>query len=357
MIVEDSDSDIETCIASSKRYFSEKRTEIEIDVFKNVNDAKLNLYKGYSGAIIDLTFPEKEDGMFLLQSIKDDLFRIPIIVVTGTPDAIGTDKSGLINVLKKGEFDYQTEVFDKFVAIFKTGITEILGGRGRIEQIVNEVFVKNLLPQLDVWIDYGEINTENTKKAILRYTVNHLMNILDYDSKQCYPEEVYFFPALTDDEFKTGSIVKTKEGENYFIILSPPCDLAIRETGEINTDKILFVKITSHKNVIDFRLKKVTEREEQEKLLSNIFNNRLTYYYHWLPETSYFEGGFINFRDIITITKKEFKKNFEKPFIQVSPHFVKDILSRFSSYYARQGQPDIDADSIIERIINPATDK
>ena len=28
--------------------------------------------------------------------------------------------------------------------------------------------------------------------------------------------------------------------------------------------------------------------------------------------------------------------------IQISPSFVKDIVARFSSYYARQGQPNID---------------
>ena len=74
------------------------------------------------------------------------------------------------------------------------------------------------------------------------------------------------------------------------------------------------------------------------KSLAN--NNRQ--YRHWLPPTKFFEGGVVNFRKLKTLHKKDFKEQFEKPYIQISPPFVKDIVSRFSAYYARQGQPDID---------------
>ena len=35
------------------------------------------------------------------------------------------------------------------------------------------------------------------------------------------------------------------------------------------------------------------------------------------------------------------------PDLQISPPFVRDILARLSSYYARQGQPDIDFHNFI----------
>ncbi|MFQ2549269.1 hypothetical protein ACK305_18520, partial [Aeromonas caviae] len=41
-------------------------------------------------------------------------------------------------------------------------------------------------------------------------------------------------------------------------------------------------------------------------------------------------------------SEAELSSQYDKPLIQISPAFVKDIVSRFSSYYARQGQPDID---------------
>ncbi len=43
----------------------------------------------------------------------------------------------------------------------------------------------------------------------------------------------------------------------------------------------------------------------------------------------------------------EFEEKFSKPTIRISMAFTKDIVSRFSSYYARQGQPVFDADTLI----------
>lgn len=37
---------------------------------------------------------------------------------------------------------------------------------------------------------------------------------------------------------------------------------------------------------------------------------------------------------------------FENPSVQISSLFLKDIVARFSSYYARQGQPDIDYEKV-----------
>jgi len=44
-------------------------------------------------------------------------------------------------------------------------------------------------------------------------------------------------------------------------------------------------------------------------------------------------------------------KKYDMPCIQVSPQFVKDILARFSSYYARQGQPEIESNEMIKEIV------
>ena len=97
----------------------------------------------------------------------------------------------------------------------------------------------------------------------------------------------------------------------------------------------------------------MTNKGKKENKLKNVFGNNYTDYFHWLPETDFFNGGFLNFRKITTCTKDELGDIYDPPHIQISPHFVKDILSRFSSYYARQGQPDIDRTKIIEGIIAP----
>ena len=56
-----------------------------------------------------------------------------------------------------------------------------------------------------------------------------------------------------------------------------------------------------------------------------------------------FPLAFLNFRSVSTVGVDELEQTFQlPPGVQISPPFVKDIVARFSSYYARQGQPDID---------------
>jgi hypothetical protein len=81
-------------------------------------------------------------------------------------------------------------------------------------------------------------------------------------------------------------------------------------------------------------------------LLNRISRNSYSAYYHFLLQTIALKRGIINFRKINTLKPTEFKRQYTKPLIQISSHFTKDIVARFSSYYARQGQPDLDANLV-----------
>ena len=126
--------------------------------------------------------------------------------------------------------------------------------------------------------------------------------------------------------------------DQSFVILSPACDLVIRRNGKSNTDYILLVEVESMNEALDGSRSRSKVRE--------IVNNRCQYL-HWLPQTDFFQGGVLNFRKLKTLHKNDFEEQFEDPAIQISPFFIKDIVSRFSSFYARQGQPDIDSDDFV----------
>ena len=211
-------------------------------------------------------------------------------------------------------------------------------GTGLIEQTLNEVSLTNLFPQIETWVSYGAENSERTEKALLRYTLNHLLQLLEDDEERCFPEEFYLYPP-TLDRITTGSIVKTDE--QSFVVLTPACDLVPRgQNGEPNTNHILLTEIES--------VDKVLGGSKRKSKVTELCRNRLQYY-HWLPKTDFFEGGILNFRKLTTLDKDDFDEKFGKPTIQISPSFVKDIVSRFSSYYARQGQPDIDSEDFVNR--------
>ena len=174
------------------------------------------------------------------------------------------------------------------------------------------------------------------------------IQILEENDTRCFPEEFYLYPSGSE-KITTGSIVKEKTTDQSFVILSPACDLVIRRSGEFKTDRILFVEIEGENDVVNVALNGIGRKRSKQNRLRDVFNNNHTDYYHWLPKTGFFAGGFLNFRKLNAVNKTHLEEQFKEPAIQISPFFVKDIVSRFSSFYARQGQPDIDSADFIDR--------
>ena len=333
----------------SKDTVDEKKRDIELVECKTLDEALELLDNSFDGAIIDLKLADEGDeGNQVIKKIEESFFRIPIAIFTADPgnsDSTLNQKIMLLDVFQKRKTQY-IELLDQFWDIYDTGLTHIMGGRGLIERRLNEVFLKNLRSQIQTWISYGKEDSERTEKALLRYTLNHLFQLLEEDDERCFPEEVYLHPPLSGN-ITTGSVVKDKTGNRPLVVLSPACDLVIRRNGEFKTDCILLVEIEDEKDIVTAALSDIKQKRKKKDKLQAIFNNNHRDYYHWLPKTGFFDGGFLNFRKVNALTKGEFDEKFDKPLIQISPFFVKDIVARFSSFYARQGQPDIDSSDFV----------
>ena len=349
LVVEDSDDDLGICRDSVTAYKDEKNRTIEMVECKSVKEAFEKLDNSFDGAIIDLKLAGPGDeGNQVIKRIYEFHFRIPVAVLTGTPDHADRELA-YIGIFKKGETRY-AELFDKFWDIHNTGLTRIMGGRGKIEDTLNKVFLKNLLPQQDKWVAYGKVNPDKTEKALLRHALNHLLQLLDDDGENYFPEEVYLAPPLTN-EIRTGSIVKERTSIRRFAVINPACDLVVRKNGLFKTDRILLVEIEKTQDVVNSSLHQISKGAKRKDKLRSVLRNNYTDYYHWLPKTDFFGGGFLNFRKLISLSEDDFGKNFEAPpKIQISPSFVKDVVARFSSFYARQGQPDIEFENFITEL-------
>ena len=348
LIVEDNEQELTTCRDTVTRYKEEKQREVELTECRSVKEAFETLNNSFDGAIIDLRLADQgEEGNQVVRRIAESYFRIPVAILTGTPDAADSDLA-YIGVFKKGEAGAgYADLLDRFWGIHNTGLTRIMGGRGIIEETLNEVFRKNLLPQSAKWVAYGNTDSSRTEKALLRHALNHLLQLLDDEGDRCFPEEVYLTPPLTD-KIRTGSIVKEENSEQRFVVMNPACDLVIRDNGGCNTDRILIVEIDPQASLFPGH-PATGLNNSQKKDLEKAFKNNKSAYYHWLPKTDFFEGGFLNFRKLSSLSSDDFSARFETPAVQISPPFVKDMVARFSAYYARQGQPDID----FEHFMNP----
>ena len=340
LLVEDDNESVKTC----QEFAALDDRGINIEVAKTIDDAKLCLNKDIDTAIVDIKLGNISDaGNSVIDEINALSLRIPTVIHTGTPASVTVSA---LKVFTRGENTYG-EIFDFLFDVYNTGIVNILGKKGLLEKKLSEVYSRNIQPVIsNSWINYGKINSEQTEKALLRYTLNHLMQLLENtdDVEKCYPEEMYIYPPI-DENYRTGSIVKNADNA-YFIILSPACDLALHN-GSFKTDRVLLAEIKEIPAIITMATKHCSSPEERKIKLESIYRNTFSLYYHWLPKVDFFSGGIINFRRINSFSKKDLQTNYGKPIIQIAPFFCKDIVARFSSYYARQGQPDIDYDTFI----------
>lgn len=322
LIVEDEVQAIQDCRDAVTRYNeSDKGFKVELIECRNMEEFRKKMTNNIDGAIIDLKLSDQgEEGNQVIQEIKENYFRIPIAILTGRPGAADGDFV-FLGVYTKSELDegYYT-LLDEFRRV--ACIARIIGKKGAIEKHLDDVFNEVLCPQKEIWMKYAENDSDRTEKILLRYTLNHLIQILNNDEINYFPEEVYLHRSFVE-EIWTGAIVEEREGNRLFVVMNPACDLVIRE-GKRKADRILVVEI----DIAEEEIKKAR-------------GNRCPYL-HWLPPTEGFKEGALNFRKLLTYSIEDYSNEFEKPFLQISPPFVKDIVARFSAYYARQGQPEID---------------
>ena len=337
LLVEDDTAMVEQYEAVRDYYVEEHDRQIEVRVETTLDDAKRTLDGSIDAAIVDLNLGGgTTDGEEVIDELKEH-FRVPVAVLTGTPDD-AENVPPVVGVYTKGEHGFD-EVLDRLWGIHEIGLTKIMGGRGLLEDRLNRVFLKNLLPTINAWVGYGEKDPERTEKALLRYALGHLVADLEGDETPCYPEEVYLAPPL-EDSLQTGTLVQCKEGETCHVVMTPACDLVIRSKGKHKGKPKSDVVVVAEVVPEDALFEKLSANADRKRKLKD---NNDSNCFHWLPGCGPIIGGFVDFRRLKTVPWSKFDKKFDNLNARVAPSFVKDIVSRFSSFYARQGQPVIEA--------------
>ncbi|KJS20438.1 MAG: histidine kinase [Clostridiaceae bacterium BRH_c20a] len=349
LLIEDNKEDAEACLDTILRMNRQSgQTNITVDVSDTFEGAMSEIKNDYHGVIVDIKLDGDNSGNAIIRKIIDE-YRVPVAVMTGTPDT-ELEESSPIRIYKKGESSYE-EIVNSLIKSTSTGLFNVIGGKGIIERVMNQIFWKNLYPQIHLW-EHQRDKGVDTEKVLLRYAIAHIQELIDNEIPAYVTEEMYIKPPI-DEAIKTGSILKSKRDGLCSVVLSPPCDLAVHN-GKIKTDRILLCEIDDHDLINTKLIEGMTKTSKMEKCIAATINNNYSEYYHWLPSNSLFNGGYINFRKVLSYSPESLEEEYEKPIIKIQEYFVKSILGRFSSYYARQGQPDFkfedEAALIVEKI-------
>ena len=335
VLVEDDGDQIEQYEAVLDDYVERLDRRICMGVCQTVEEAHENVDSTVDAVIVDLTLRDGRDGAEVIDELPDH-FRVPVVILTGRPGN-ADEHPPVVRVFTKGKHGFD-EVLDYLWGIYQTGLTRIMGGRGLLEEQLDRVFEANLLPLLDQWIDYGAADAKRTEHALLRFALGHLVASLEGDETPCYPEEVYLAPPL-EDALTTGTVVRGKEDRARYVVMTPACDLVVRDRKS-KAKSVVLVEIVSEGDVFGSLTGNSRDRRRRQERLRG---NSEDHCYHWLPMSRHVDGGFVDFRRLHTISMEVLNGDFERPHVQISPSFIKDIVSRFATFYARQGQPVIRA--------------
>lgn len=306
----------------------------------------------YDGVVLDLRFKDEIKGDELLSIINDRLVRIPTVVYTGTPDSV---KGLCLRVCTKSE-EKVDDILLWFWDVKMSGLMSVIGMHGSIEHTLQDVFCRFQSQCLTRWAELGKSQgLAIAERSVMRYILMHLLDSQYSEEGKVFPDEMYLNVDKTQF-LKTGDIIvnRSENGNEYYLVMSPACDLVVRKTGTPKTESVLLVGIVL---TAEAAVRKVNDKLaiwqnqhlSDDQCAQNVKNFLRDFrkqadpeYVHSIPSVKNMPGQYVAFRKVLHLPYEEVDSKFSRTGLRVAPPFMKDIQARFASYYGRQGQPDID---------------
>ena len=137
------------------------------------------------------------------------------------------------------------------------------------------------------------------------------------------------------------------------MLLSPPCDVAVRKVDNdrpaINAESIVLAHLLQidYETLIQHHI--IDEKnglKDHKNRLEKIIKGREEKYI-FLPEYRDIGPYIADLQNLHAWPLDDYLQ--AQRLATVSGAFLKDIQSRFTAYYGRQGQPDLDKDSLLNK--------
>lgn len=310
------------------------------------NELPQILYDRHIDAIIiDLdwgTGSQENEGNRLVKKIYKDC-RVPIFIVSGNLQLLDEDytESPIFKKYQRDEIDVQ-KLLSEIVDLYGTGYTNTLGNKSEIDNMLRKVFWEHMSSNITSWKE----QEQNLKtQRMLRFAmtrINEMLTVTTDNEHDNYDAlEFYIKPPIKDKPF-TGDIITYDEKK--YIVITAACDME-----QDKSDFVVLCQIDINSfNDLKNRIKDESTFKKAEDQLRSYVNNSKPRY-HLLPPCKLFFGGFVDFQTLMSVSKEDFQEK-SSVIASINPVFHKDIQARFSHYYGRQGQPQLNQENIISWI-------
>lgn len=343
IIVED-DKSLQDMYKSSIEEFNieSENYKIECSHLENDNEVPIILYNQHIDAIIiDLdwgTGSQENEGNRLVKKIHKDC-RVPIFIVSGNLQLLEEEytESPIFKKYQRDDVD-NLQLLKEIENLYKTGYTNTLGNQSEIDDMLSKVFWEHMSDTIDSWKEHDSQTQRMLRFAITR--INEMLTITTGNEHDNYDAlEFYIKPPIKDKPF-TGDIITYDEKK--YVVITAACDMEQNNSEFVVLCQIDFIIIDGLKA----RIKSTSNTAEKE--LERYINNSKARY-HLLPPCQLFSGGLVDFQIIRSISNEDFQDG-ASVVASVNPVFHKDIQARFSHYYGRQGQPQLNKVDIVKWI-------
>ncbi len=234
-----------------------------------------------------------EGGNRLLSKIIKSR-RIPVLVISGNLEQLSQDyEESLLFKTYQRDVDFNL-VIERIVEIYNTGYTNALGNRGKIDEVLTNVFWGHLNNNVNEW---EKLEPEVKERRLLRYTLtrmNELLGVVGESSDIHNSIEFYIKPSLRNKPF-SGDIIEYN-GKSY-VIISASCDMEQAKTDFVVMCCIDFENFDALKG----NIKVGAQISSSSKSKLNALVNNNVARFHLLPPCREFTGGKVDFQQIFTI--------------------------------------------------------
>lgn len=350
LILDDNIPAIETYESGIRRYnraeekpgsfFAYTANDLE-SAYVHIDRSKLDT------AIVDLRLDREEGPMengneAIARLIES--FRLPVFVVTGSPSDLAEEYENhpMIKVVKRADVN-TPDLLDEIASLHNSHYIQFFTRNGFLEKKINELYWDHFNHTSDAWLEVASTEGGEFDKIISRHTVACLNeqlyvngNIGRFD--KYHAGEVYICPPIKQ-HYHTGDIVQ-KDDKRY-VIMNPACDIV----NKAKVGKLDFYLLVEIVNPLELSVVLNKRADAREGYIESSIANNQTERYHYMPAFADIQRGVIDFQkmqniDIGESDKEEFIKTFDR-IGSISSPFLKDVIARFSLYYARQGQPNL----------------
>lgn len=297
-------------------------------------------------AVIDLRLPDGDDETGAAHPLGNDVLQ-KLLIEIGIPTVVYSGYEGeaseiirlsniRVHTKRGGE---GTKILVSFEA--QAGLMVAMEAtRSRIAKATALLFNQSIWHRWETrWSK--EENKEMISEVIARQTVSHIADVMGQMPSNHHPDEFYVVPALYADRIDTGDLLNL-DGQIH-VVLTPRCNMANKPPSHLMLAVCSAMPEWSQWKD-HFLTGGTKQKVKAEKDLRSHATQGHGIATHFLPPLDKTGPWLVDFQEVRTVKSEDIPALLPKRFATIAPHFVPNLVQRYTSYLGRIGQPNINTD-------------